>query len=283
MRFGSLRLDVVPGGRFRRDAGSVFGVVPRALWQGRFPADSADRVGLASNCLLARGAGFSVLIDAGTGDKWTPEERERDAIEPGQTLVEGLAARGVRREEIDAVVLSNLRFDHAGGATVRERGRLAPAFPRARLYVQAAELARARTPPERDRCAYRPENWEPYADAGRLEALDGEASIRPGVTAVALEGHSGLQAVRIESEGKTAFYFGDALPTAAHLPIAWVMAADSYPAAFLADKKRLLDRAAAEGWLCVFEHDPDLPWGTIVDEVNGKRRVHVVRSDREEF
>ncbi len=108
--------------------------------------------------------------------------------------------------------------------------------------------------------------------------------IRPGVTAVPLEGHSaGMQAVRIESNGRTAFYFADALPTSAHVPIPWIMANDSYPVALLAGKKSLLDRAAAEGWLCVFEHDPDLPWGTLVDELNGKRRVHVVPTDRAEF
>jgi hypothetical protein len=58
---------------------------------------------------------------------------------------------------------------------------------------------------------------------------------------------------------------------------------DVYPVELIQNKKRLLDRAAAEGWLCVFEHDPDVPWGTIVDEVNGKRRVHVVPAMQEEY
>jgi glyoxylase-like metal-dependent hydrolase (beta-lactamase superfamily II) len=241
-------------------------------------------VGLTANCLLVRGTGFTALIETGPGDKWPSPERELFAVEPRPALSQELLARGVAPEDIDAVVLSDLRFDHAGGATVLEGNRCAPAFPNARLYVQAAELAHARNPAERDRASYRSENWEAYAEAGRLEALDGEARVRPGVTVVPWQGHSaGMQAIRIESAGKTAFYFSDALPTAAHIPIPWVMAKDAYPVALLADKKRLLDRAAAEGWLCVFEHDPEVPWGTVVDEVSGKRRVHVVPIDRAEF
>jgi glyoxylase-like metal-dependent hydrolase (beta-lactamase superfamily II) len=92
-----------------------------------------------------------------------------------------------------------------------------------------------------------------------------------------------MQAIRLESFGETAFYFADALPTSAHIPIPWIMADDRYPAEQIANKKRLLDQAVEQRWLCVFEHDPDVPWGTIVDEVNGKRRVHVVPADRAEF
>ena len=266
MQFGSLRLDIVPGGRFRLDGESLFGVVPKALWERQFPADASNRVGLTANCLLVRGAGFTALIETGPGDKWhVPGTRALRGRTGAGSLDRSSGARGVAP--------GGRRRRRPFGSAVRPRGRrhrssegrrCAPAFPNATLYVQAAELAHARTPAERDRASYRPENWEAYAEAGLLEALDGEARIRPGVTVVPLKGHSGgMQAIRIESGGKTAFYFSDAIPTSAHIPIAWVMAHDTYPVALLADKKRLLDRAAAEGWLCVFEHDPDVPWGHV--------------------
>jgi glyoxylase-like metal-dependent hydrolase (beta-lactamase superfamily II) len=286
MQFGCLRLDLVSGGRFRLDGATLFGVVPRPLWERRFPPDASNRVGLAAHCLLVRGAGFAVLIETGLGDKWEERGRALHGIESRPGLEEGLAALGVRAEEIDAVVVSDLRFDHSGGATRREGGRLVPSFAHATLSVQEAELAHARAPDEhtRDRAAYRPENWEPYAETGRLAALSGVVEIRPGVTVVPLSGHSGgKQAVRIHSEGKTAFAFGDVLPTAAHVPIPWIREDDRYPVERIAQKKRLLDGAAAEGWLCVFENDPDVPWGTIVDELNGRRRVHPVRADSASF
>src|SRR5712691_10994228 len=47
MNFGSLRLDLVPGGRFRLDGGALFGVVPKVLWERSFPADDRNRVGTA--------------------------------------------------------------------------------------------------------------------------------------------------------------------------------------------------------------------------------------------
>jgi hypothetical protein len=45
------------------------------------------------------------------------------------------------------------------------------------------------------------------------------------------------------------------------------MAFDLYPVDLTQNKKRLTDQAAREGWVCVFVHDPDVPWGRIVDEV----------------
>jgi len=284
MRFGDLDLAIVRDAEFRLDGGAMFGVVPKVLWEKKFPADGKNRIRLATNCLLVRGKGFTALVESGLGEKWDEKSRAIYAIEHRTTLPAELAKKGVGVEDVDALILSHLHFDHAGGATRRENGRAVPTFPNATLYVQAAELAHARAPHERDRASYDPSNWEPYAEAGRLETVSGEKEIRPGVTAVPLPGHNeGMQAVRIESGGQTAFYFADALPTTAHVPLPWMMAYDLYPVELIQNKKRLLDRAAREGWLCVFEHDPDVPWGKIVDEVSGKRRVHVVPMEAAEF
>lgn len=279
MRFGKLRLDVVSGGRFRLDGGAMFGVVPKTLWERKFPADERNRVLLAANCLLVRGDWFTLLVDTGIGAGWDAHSRDVYGIESGPTLVEGLGRIGVSADDVDAVVVSHLHFDHAGGAVRFEEGRPVPALPRATLYVQEAELAHARSPNERDRASYVPEHWEPWAQMRRLEAVTGESEIRPGVTVTPLRGHSeGMQAVRIESEGRTAFFFADALPTTAHVPIPWIMAYDLYPVEMIETKKRLLEQAVSEAWLSVFYHDPDVPWGRIVDELDGKRRVHVERA-----
>jgi len=277
MRLGALELQIVPDGTFRLDGGAMFGVVPKALWEKKARPDERNRIPVATNCLLVKGPDFIAVVDTGLGEKWDEKSREMYAIEHATTLSHSLAREGVGLEDVDALILSHLHWDHSGAVTRREGDRVVPAFPNATVYVQEVELAHARAPHERDRASYRSENWEPLALTGRLAPVDGEKEIRPGVTVVPVRGHNeGMQAVRIESEGKTAFFFSDALPTTAHVPVAWTMAFDLYPVDLVQNKKRLTDQAAREGWLCVFVHDPDVPWGKIVDEVSGKRRVHPV-------
>jgi glyoxylase-like metal-dependent hydrolase (beta-lactamase superfamily II) len=267
MRFGAFELDIVSDGTFRLDGGAMFGVVPRVLWEKKFAPDDKNRITLGLNCLLVRTGAHTVLIESGIGSRWDEKERGIYAIAHETSVAEGLARLGVAPAEVDLLILTHLHFDHAGGATLRREGGAAPAFPNATLFIQKEELEHARMPYERDRASYRPEDWESYAAAGRLETVDGEAEIIPGVSVEKIRGHNaGMQGVRVASEGQTAFYFGDAIPTTAHLPPAWTMGYDLYPVELGEAKKRLLARAASEGWLCVFVHDPRLPWGRVVQE-----------------
>ncbi|MBT5697461.1 MAG: hypothetical protein HOI62_12770, partial [Gemmatimonadales bacterium] len=69
--------------------------------------------------------------------------------------------------------------------------------------------------------------------------------------------------VLIESEGRTACYLADVCPTAAHVPLPWIMGYDLEPLVTLESKRGLWAQAREEDWLLVFEHDPQVAWGRL--------------------
>jgi glyoxylase-like metal-dependent hydrolase (beta-lactamase superfamily II) len=145
-----------------------------------------------------------------------------------------------------------------------------PAFPNARYFISHGELEHAETPNERDRASYVAENWRPLAAGGQLELKDPDYEVVPGLTLETYAGHNrSMQCWRLNREGKTLFGFADLVPMRAHVPFAWIMGYDLYPAETLEVKKKLLPQAAREGWTCLFYHDPDEPLCQLIQE-NGK-------------
>src|SRR4051812_34969016 len=116
MQLGQWQLDTVPAGRFWLDAGVMYGIVPKAIWQNVTPPDAQNRIPFQIHCVLARSARHTALIDTGFGGKLSPLDRAAHALETDDPLPGSLAELGVAPDEIDTVVLSHLHWDHAGGA-----------------------------------------------------------------------------------------------------------------------------------------------------------------------
>ncbi|HEV8629649.1 MAG TPA: MBL fold metallo-hydrolase, partial [Thermoanaerobaculia bacterium] len=116
-------------------------------------------------------------------------------------------------------------------------------------------------PNERDRPSYDGRNWEPLVEAGLVELFDSEAEPLPGVRMHRAGGHSpGMCVVEVDGGSDDgALFLADLVPTAAHLPAPWVMGYDLWPLLTMEHKPRWVARAAERGWLCVFEHDPEVP------------------------
>jgi glyoxylase-like metal-dependent hydrolase (beta-lactamase superfamily II) len=72
--------------------------------------------------------------------------------------------------------------------------------------------------------------------------------------------------VVIAQGGERACFLGDLVPTAAHLPLPWIMGYDLEPLVTLETKKRVLARAAGEGWWLLFEHDPMIARGRVAPD-----------------
>ena len=133
--------------------------------------------------------------------------------------------------------------------------------------MQRTEWEFAHLQNERVRASYLFHNFEPVDAAALFELVEGTAEIVPGITAVPTPGHTpGHQSVLIESEGESALYLADLVPTAAHLPLPWIMGYDVEPLVTLDTKRAILDRVAAERTLLLFEHDPDIAWGYLAPQ-----------------
>lgn len=277
MRLGSLTLHLVSDGTFRLDGGAMFGVVPKVLWERERAADGQNRIRMATNCVLLESGGDLVLIDSGIGDKNDEKFRRMFGMEEGaERLPQSIRRAGFEVGDVTHVVLSHLHFDHCGWNTREEGGRVVPTFPKARYWLERGEVDHARHPNERDRASYDPRNWEPLFDAGVVELFDDEAAPAAGVRAVKAAGHNRDMCVVLFEGGpgeETAVFWADLVPTASHLPYPWIMGYDLYPVTTLENKKRWLPRAAEEGWLAIFEHDPEVPVARLAAERPGRYRA----------
>ncbi len=262
---GDIEVVRLLDGTFRVDGGAMFGVVPRTLWAAKAAPDHENRITLALNCYLVRTQGANVLLDTGVGPDVGRRHIDFYSFDRRPGLIEALAARGLGPEAIDIVVNSHLHFDHCGGNTAKQAdGTWAAAFPRARYVVQRGEWGQALDPVERDRPSYMPARLRPLAGTGRLVLLDGDGPIAPGIEAVLVAGHTAFhQGIKVASGGRTFFYAADAVPTAAHVDLDYIMSFDLYPAATFEAKKALLARAEAEGWTLGFSHDLGIPFGSL--------------------
>ena len=269
---GRFRCHALEGGSQRLDGGAMFGVVPKPLWQRRIPADDRNRIPLALRCLLIEHDDGLVLVDTGLGNKEDAKFKDIYGVvnegKHGRTgLEDALAELGHAPDDVRWVINTHLHFDHAGGNTFREAGgAIRVTFPRAKYVVQQGELEFARHTNERTAASYLPPNFEPVA----FTLVSGEAAPLPGIRCLPTPGHVPFhQSVLLESAGERVCFLADLVPTAAHLPLPWIMGYDLEPLVTLESKRRLYARAEAEGWLLVFEHDPVVIAGRLGREGKG--------------
>ena len=275
MRLGDFELTPLLDGWFRLDGGAMFGVVPKPLWSRRAPADDRNRIQLAARPLLVRrGSAPPLLIDAGIGAKMDAKSTDICAIDRASPLESTLREAGLTAADVPIVLASHLHFDHAGGFTaVDQSGAVIPAFPNARYVINRGEWEDATHPHERNRASYFAENFVPLLDAGVVEFTDDNATIADGVRVERTGGHTRChQIVYIESEGRTAVFAADLIPTTAHIDLAWIMGYDLYPVETLEYKRRFVRDAIEREYLIVFEHDPRIAAGYI-REKDGRKFV----------
>ncbi|MEX1258628.1 MAG: MBL fold metallo-hydrolase [Gemmatimonadota bacterium] len=273
---GRIRIHAIEAGVLRLDGGAMFGVVPKALWERRIPADERNRIALSLRCLLIEAPDALVLVDSGVGNKGDAKFQNIYGVENEGNptrLEDGIRAAGFSPEDVEIVLLTHLHFDHAGGGTVRrDDGAVVPAFPGARYVVQRGELVDSGSRNERIRSSYLQDDIEPITRAGLWDLAGGDGVLTRGVRLLRTPGHTPHhQSVLVESDGATACFLADICPTSAHVPLTWTMAYDLEPLVAIEAKRELWRRASEEEWLLIFQHDERVPWGFLDADRRGVR------------
>jgi glyoxylase-like metal-dependent hydrolase (beta-lactamase superfamily II) len=259
IRIGAMTVQIVSGGKLSADGGNVFGVVPKTVWSKLYTPDENNRIRQDTNCVLVQTPEHKILIDTGYGAKSSPKQKTNFCLQDGLPIVENLQSLGIQPNDIDLVILSHLHFDHAGGCTsFLDNHRLSPTFPDARYVVQRIEWEDANANLPELAGAYFVDDFTALGDTGRLDLVEGDCEIVPGVSVRLTGGHTrGHQAIYIQDGSECVVCPVDLCPTAHHVRRLWTMAYDQFLLTTRLVKYRLLQEAAKKGWLVVFAHDPE--------------------------
>ncbi|MFG1446267.1 MAG: MBL fold metallo-hydrolase [Thermoplasmatales archaeon] len=264
MKINGYELMLASDGTFKLDGGAMFGVVPKPVWEKYFKPDVNNKITLATNVLVIRKDKNVALVDLGMGDKFDSKLERIYEINRTKTLLQDLSEKGIGREDVTHILITHGHLDHTGWATFNRQGTIEPTFPNARYFIQEETLKEIREPNQKTRPNYNYLNFENLDS--HLELLNGDEEVFPGVELVKSGGHTkGHQIVILRIGNNTFTYFGDLIPTSAHIKPAYVMAYDLYPMDTFSKKIDLLQKAFDERWTLFFEHDPIMPAAKITD------------------
>lgn len=277
--FHDMKLTWLNGGVTALDGGAMFGVVPKALWSRKYPANDKNQIELACEPILVQYQGKNYLIDTGVGFGKLNEKQLRNyGVSEESTLFASLEGLGLKNADIDGILMTHLHFDHAGGLTHWEGDQLVPSFPNAEIYVTQIEWDEMRNPNIRSRNTYWKENWEPVQHL--VKPYEGELTIVPGITLIHTGGHSeGHAIIKLEQNGETLLHMADIMPTHAHQNPLWVLAYDDYPMTSVFAKEKIMKEALEGCYKFIFYHDAY--FRMIQWDVTGKEVVDSLKRSNE--
>mgnify|MGYP006275237893 CR=1 FL=1 len=266
-------------GKFKADGGTMFGVVPKQLWQNKYEADENNLCSIANRAMLIDTGDRKVLVDTGIGNKQDEKFLAFHYLHGDDTLEKSLEAFGYGPKDITDVILTHLHWDHCGGALQKNaEGEIEPAFPNAQIWVSEAQWNWATDPNIREAPAFPQENILPLNTHNKMNFVQAEGEIIPGIEVRLFNGHTkGLMLPLIDKAGKKVFFAGDLIPVMANIPLVYVAAYDILPLETIAEKKRILQEALENDWSIVLQHDVSVEACTVKETPKGIRENQLLK------
>lgn len=258
LKLGDFELFWLDGGMCQFDGGTMFGAVPKVLWQKKVPSDQENYVSLAAWPILVKTPHSLVIIESGLGNKLTDKQRKIFRVREEWRVPEDLKTLGFNREDVDFVILTHYDWDHASGVVMQDNGGLALTFSNAKHILQKTEWDDVLNPNRRSANTYWQLNIGPLKESGKLELVEGEAEIVNGVRVLLTGGHTaGHQIISIRSGNEEALHLGDLLPTHFHFNPLWLTAYDNFPLDSIRMKEQHEHSGLSNGAWFTFYHDTD--------------------------
>ena len=243
---------------FKLDGGAMFGVVPKILWQKKYPCDENNYCNWALRSLLFDNGKQRIMVDNGYGDKQDEKFFSFVHLHGGFGLESALGKYGYKPEDITDMVISHLHYDHCGGGVKNSSTGTGfeMVFPNATYWVSKQQWEWAKNPNKREATAYLEENILPMQESGQLKFIEDNIELYPGFNIRLYNGHTAGQIIPfISYQGKTVVYMADLIPSSAHINLAWNMSYDVQPLITLIEKEEFLEEAYKNDYILFFEHD----------------------------
>lgn len=256
LKVGRAKLTWLNGGVTHLDGGAMFGVVPKPLWEKKYPQNEKNQIELRTDPILLQLDGYHFLIDSGIGlNKLTEKQKRNFGVLEESKIGVSLAELNLTIDDIDAVFMTHLHFDHACGLTrPADDGNYESVFKKAKIYVSQTEWNEMRHPNIRSVNTYWEKNWQPIIN--QVVSFENKIEILPGLSMIHTGGHSDGHCILWFKDGSESFiHMADIMPTHAHQNKLWVLAYDDYPVQSVLQKEYWMNKGYQTNAWFTFYHD----------------------------